>query len=151
MYVFLGNMEEKTSERLKYYEKALSYDPDYIIAKIQMVVALAKTDEGRARMILNDLHQAHPNNFKVHWGMGQIEIELNNACDAVEHFKRALMLNPYHFSSAKELGYLYKLECDNDLCIFYYEEFIEMNPYDEEVYNYLGLAFDDVDRKKDGM
>lgn len=74
-------------------------------------------------------------------------MELNNVNNALEQFKKALEFNPYHFASMKNLAYLYKLESDYSMCIHYYQRFLELNPYDEEVHNYLGLAYDDIDNK----
>jgi protein O-GlcNAc transferase len=37
------------------------------------------------------------------------------------------------------------------MCIHYYHRFTELNPYDEEVFNYLGLAYDDADRKEEAI
>ena len=37
------------------------------------------------------------------------------------------------------------------MCIYYYQQFLELNPYDEQVYNYLGLAHDDNDNRQEGI
>jgi len=31
----------------------------------------------------------------------------------------------------KDLAYLYKMEGHNNMCIYYYQRFLELNPYDE--------------------
>ena len=44
MLVFIGNIEEDSEERVKYYERALEKDADYIIASIQKSLTLSDID-----------------------------------------------------------------------------------------------------------
>jgi tetratricopeptide (TPR) repeat protein len=151
VYVFLGNLEPSSFEKLRLYEKAQSYDPNYLVTYIQKGISLAKIDTIKAKKIISDQQTNHPSHFKIYWGLGQIALELQHNNEAMMYLKRAVELNPYHFSSMKDLAYLSKIEGDNGMCIHYYHRFTELNPYDEEVFNYLGLAYDDADRKEEAI
>ena len=83
--------------------------------------------------------------------MGQLEMEMQNPYEAAQHFKKAIELNPRGFSSMKDLAYLYRMDSDTKIAITWYEKYIELNPFDKEIYNYLGLAYDDTDKKEEGM
>lgn len=63
--VFIGNVEEDSEERVKYYERALEKDPDYLIASIQKSLTLSDIDSEESRKIMADLMARHPNHAKV--------------------------------------------------------------------------------------
>ena len=83
IYVFLGNILDEQSERMEHYEKSLFYDPNYIITHIQMAISIAKKNEDEARNIIAGLIAKHPKSHKVYWGLGQVEMELNNISEAI--------------------------------------------------------------------
>ena len=56
--------------------------------------------------------------------MGQLEMELQNPYEAVQHLKKAIELNPLSFSSMKDLAYLYRMDSDTKIAITWYEKYI---------------------------
>jgi Flp pilus assembly protein TadD len=72
-----------------------------------ITLALVQQQTGAAREALATLKQAadlQPENYKVHYHLGLMHLNLGQNREAAAAFRRALALNPYDDESQTQLG-----------------------------------------------
>ena len=47
----------------------------------------------------------------------------------------------------KSLGVIFEKESNYSLALYYYEHFVELHPYDCEIFNSLGIVCDEIEEK----
>ncbi len=60
-------------------------------------------------------------------------------------------INPNDIEATKSLAHIHRIEGNIGKCLGYYERYVEINPYDEDMYNYLGLVYDANDRENEAI
>ncbi|PYQ49939.1 MAG: hypothetical protein DMF78_16965 [Acidobacteria bacterium] len=97
----------RTEDAVATFDRALAIDPSNASAKANLGTAyLAVRDYARARTFLEQALALDPDVSQAHNALGVIAAETGHADDAIEHWKRAVELNPREWDTLFNLGKL---------------------------------------------
>jgi tetratricopeptide (TPR) repeat protein len=87
----------------------------------------------RARTILEQGLTKHPAYASAHVVLGRVFIDLNQADEAAESFRRVLQLDPHNLVALRSLGDLARAAGRNAEAVGYFEELRHQDPSNEEL------------------
>jgi arylsulfatase A-like enzyme/Tfp pilus assembly protein PilF len=119
----------RVPEGIKTFERALSIDPTNATAKANIGTAyLLVRDYGRARAALTDALATDPDVSKAHNALGVVAAESGHPDEAIDHWKRAVELNPREWDTVFNLGKLLRQRGREPEARPYLERFVREAP-----------------------
>ena len=95
----------RTKEAVDTFNRALAIDPSNAVAKANLgTVYLLVRDYPRARAIMEEALVLDPNVSRAHNALGVIAAETGHPDEAIDHWKRAVELNPREWDTLFNLG-----------------------------------------------
>ena len=91
--------------------------------------------------ILRELAKEVKNDSNIYYLLGYAYRETNKFKLAEENFKKAIIVNPKHYTSFLGLGITYQKQSKFQEAIEYIEQAININQYSEDAYNSLGYTY----------
>nr|XP_027200456.1 transmembrane and TPR repeat-containing protein 1-like isoform X2 [Dermatophagoides pteronyssinus] len=82
-----------------------------------------------------------PENAKAHYNYGNLQQDLGNWNDAIEHYQTAIRLWPDHASAHNNLGALYWKISSPDLAEQHFQQALIINPYHAKAYFNLAKVY----------
>lgn len=135
LYVLAGICSEKIqkyTDALKFYEKALKFDPEHKSAYGRMGIVLKNLGKhGEALDMLNKQIEIKPSAFfLIHRGI--IHRFISNNKSALNDFNLALQYEPDNYYCHSRLGLIYEQHRDYDKAIEAYSKAIEFAPKEDK-------------------
>ncbi|MDX1569154.1 MAG: tetratricopeptide repeat protein [Xanthomonadales bacterium] len=112
----LARADGEFEQAIEQFQASLEHNPDYVPARIRLARALI--DAGRtqrAEHLLQDLVGEYPDVAAIHADLGLLAAQGGDHAAAVEHFERALELQPQATQLHYPLGLSYRALGDTDL------------------------------------
>lgn len=139
----LARREQKWSEAIGYYEKALALDNDNFDAWSGYIVAAGQvknlgTVQGRLAQTL----AAQQNSAPLHYLQGQAYAAENRPAEAEAAFQRALSLDSNYVAAYTSLAALYLNQNQDDRALQQYQQIIARRADDANTYVLMGLVED---------
>lgn len=100
-----------------------------------------------ALRIFKDLLPKCPNQFALHYQLGQTSFILGNIEDAAKHFENAKSCDPHRVDNLANLGVVYRRLGRFDEALICQKKAIEINPNYAVAYNNLGLLMHEAFKK----
>jgi tetratricopeptide (TPR) repeat protein len=114
-------------------------------AHMQKAAIAYKYNVSKTRSILKAaLKLDKPSSFKIYHALGKLEQKASNSERAIEYFERCLELNPYYHYSMKALADTYADQNDLGMSIYFYQEYLQLDPYSCRILNRLGTILNRV-------
>lgn len=82
-----------------------------------------------------------PMSTPLQWYKGEANFFLNNIAEALENYKKAYKVNPYHIHVLNDLASCYELQGHPDEAIYYYQKALEIHPRFENALINLGATY----------
>lgn len=125
------------------YKKAISLNPDYLEAKIDLaLILLERKKYYEARNILEEVLKKDPSNAETISVLASIYMKIEDYDSAFHILDEAL--NTYRINDKSILcmmGRIYSRKEENLLAYRCFEEAVTLDPYDSEAYIEMGLHF----------
>jgi Flp pilus assembly protein TadD len=111
------------------FDRALAIDPSNAVAKANLgIVYLGRRDYSRARAVLTESLAVDPDVSLAHNALGVIAAETGHPDEAIEHWKRAVELNPKEWDTLFNLGKLLRQRGRESEARGYIEQFVRGAP-----------------------
>jgi arylsulfatase A-like enzyme/Tfp pilus assembly protein PilF len=121
--------EGRTREAIATFERALAIDPSNAAAKANLgTVYLLVRDYPRARAIMQEALALDPDVSRAHNALGVIAAETHHPDEAIEHWKRAVEINPREWDTIFNLGKLLRQQGREAEARPYLERFVREAP-----------------------
>jgi tetratricopeptide (TPR) repeat protein len=129
----VGNMLAERGflkEALSFYEKALYYDPDFLLATQNMAKAyLRMQDYKNCLKYLNRALQIKPNDFDTRIVFAQMYLGQKDFDNAIMELENLTIQFPHHFLPYRILGYIHlKDKKDANKAFQLFQKSLELNP-----------------------
>jgi arylsulfatase A-like enzyme/tetratricopeptide (TPR) repeat protein len=119
----------RTQEAMAIFNRALVIDPSNANAKANLgTVYLLVRDYARAKATMEEALALEPDVSRAHNALGVIAAETNHADEAIQHWKRAVELNPREFDTLFNLGKLLERQGRTEEARVYFERFVRDAP-----------------------
>ena len=119
----------RTREAEATFDRALAIDPSSALAKANLgTVFLGVRDYRRARAVLAESIALDPDVSLAHNALGVVAAETGNPDEAIEHWKRAVELNPKEWDTLFNLGKLLRQRGREAEARRYIEQFVRGAP-----------------------
>ena len=133
----------KKNNAIKYYEKALSINPNFIEALYNLGVALNSMHRAQeALKFLNRANKANPNSFLILHAIGLSYKKLKNSTIAVQFFQKSLEIKSNHVPTLNELGIIYSHLGKNQKALKYFRKILEIDPLSAKTHRHISLITD---------
>ena len=111
--------------------KALSLNPsDASIQITHAMLANQLGDSEQALLIYTSLLKVYPGNDEVFYGMAQLHEKAGRYHEAIKILKFLLNSEDFKKNALSDLGYCYDCLLDYTHSLFYYEEYLKIEPFD---------------------
>ena len=140
-----GNKSYKQGDLSKasdYYEKALSFDPDFYLAYFQLGVLQKK--QGKSSMAINSLKKVleiKPDHDKTWFTLGTAYESDGNSDEAIQHYSKAIEINPGYSKAYGNLGKLLTEKNDYKRAEDILKTIIQIDPDYADAFMRLGLLY----------
>jgi tetratricopeptide (TPR) repeat protein len=132
--------EHKLDEAMEYYQKALSYQPDFPKAHFFLGNALAEQD--KLDEAIAEYQKAlwfRPIEEQTHIFIGMALAKQKKYDEAIAHYNAALKLNPDSAIAQNNLGRIFHMQGKYDLAVKHYNAALAIDPKLAVAYNNLGI------------
>lgn len=134
------------------FEKAVSLDKDFILAKYNLADALSNTDRlDESLALLNSIEKKYQDSSFYFVTLSNIYIQKNKFPDASQVLQRALSLENTNDKALTNLGYLQYQEKEYQQAKVNFEKAIEINPKQDFALNNLSLVYAHEDNFKEAI
>jgi len=140
-----GNKSYKRGDLSKasdYYEKALSFDPNFYLAYFQLGVLQKK--QGKSSMAINSLSRVleiKPDHDKTWFTLGTAHESDGNLDEAILHYSKAIEINPGYSKAYGNLGKLLTEQNDYKRAEDILKTIIQIDPNYADAFMRLGLLY----------
>jgi O-antigen ligase len=117
-------------------------------AEVHTKRALAARGAGNWLAVISEIDKGYsvfatldPTSAPLQWYRGEANFLLNNRSEALEDFKRAYRVHPYHIHVLNNLATCHELAGNHREAIKYYNKALEIHPQFEEALINLGAAY----------
>jgi arylsulfatase A-like enzyme/Tfp pilus assembly protein PilF len=120
----------RPQEAMATFNRALEIDPSNANAKANLgTVYLLIRDYARATAVMQEALALEPDVSRAHNALGVIAAETGHPDEAIQHWKRAVELNPREFDTLFNLGKLLRRQGRMDEARVYLERFVRDAPH----------------------
>ena len=135
----LATREGRTADAIPYFQEALKFNPDHLIALENLGNAYRQQKSwGNARRVLERAVVVGPEDPEANYSLGMVFAQLNDTDRAYEYLQRALKARPGYPEALNNLGVLYLRTGRRDEAVASFEECIRVAPAFDQ--SYLNLA-----------
>ena len=135
----LAAREGRTEEAIQDFQRALTMDPDHLIALQNLGNAYRQGKRWEdAKSVLQRALQLSPENPEANYGLGMVFAQLNDTEHAYEYLQKALAARPAYPEALNNLGILYLRTQRRDKAESSFRESIRVAPAFDQAY--LNLA-----------
>jgi tetratricopeptide (TPR) repeat protein len=138
-YKFMGD----TVSAISSFQTAVEQNPEYYDAFIQLGLIFADKNNPLAEVYYNNAIQVKPTSVEA-WYNKSFFLQENNKLEAaIEGYKTILKIQPSHFQSYYNIGYIHLVYLEQyDSAAFYFDQTLLIQPnYPDAIYN-MGLSYE---------
>lgn len=137
-------MKADYDNAIKFLEKAITKDKNYLDAWINLGIALkAKNQLQDAHACFNKAIEIDPNNAIIHNNIGITYKRLNNIEAAIFHYSKAAELDSNYFEAYFNLAIAYQAINNDKGALENYQNTLKINKNYKQAHNNLGLLYKD--------
>jgi DNA-directed RNA polymerase subunit alpha len=141
--VSLGQLDEA----LKAFEKAEKAGYNAVLVQLQKAgIVRQQGDVAQARSILKKLENSAAHNAEYHFQIGCCDLAEGERLAAVEHYEKAVELEPKHTGALFQLGHANDLVGNDEDAIKYYEQCLRYPPIHVGTLKNLGILYEDHEK-----
>lgn len=123
--------QQKMAEALQAFERAISLDPNLVIARTNHAIALFNNQQvERSRdVLLDEVTQKYPSEFRAWYNLGIAYKSLGQTEPAIAAFSRVAQLQPDDVDTHYHLGLMYAQAQKHQEAIAAFEKALSLSPY----------------------
>lgn len=147
-YVALANIgtvfqsRGKMDTAIQYYERSLTLNKSYELARFNLAVALqARGENEKAIAQYLGALQLEPRNAAAHYGLATLLSERGQIQESANHYFKALQIEPEYWQAYYGLGVTFSRAGILDSAIIHFEKALELEPNYPYAHFQLGAAF----------
>ncbi len=147
-----GYMDQYNFEKaVEEFKKALSIDPDFAIARVNLGIAYYNLREyENALKELKKGLRLKPGQPNALFVLGLVYKATNRIDDAISKFSQVLKLDPEDVATNYNLGLLYARKRDYPMAISFFRKALEVEPYNLSASYNLAIALVQAGKLKEG-
>lgn len=145
---------EDNRRAVELYQSAVDADPRFALARVRLANALLdqRFFDGRpladlapeAEAQLDAAARLIPNLPELYLVRGRLALDQKQPRAALEHFQRAIQLDPNSLEAASQLGYYHLIEAEPILALKYFAQALSLSPLDANLHAMRCIALTDM-------